>query len=314
MKKIVVLLLTLLLVNGCASNPIASPSPIPDVKLNILAPKGATALPFIEVIQEDKHKVDLVDGSDLLATAFVNPNPEYDVIVAPSNLGAKLIADGKSEYKMLAVLTWGNLFLVGKENALEEAGILGAFGQAAVPSKILDGVNVDGKIKLPIEYFNAVADVQMQLLSNKVSVGLLAEPAASATIAKAKEKGTDLKILMDLQAEWQKVNKSESNGYPQAAIFVRTDSYAKNQAVIDQCMASVVKYLDAINKSENHALLVEGINDVKPETLGVPSSELTAKTWSNLNIHYKEANEVFDELKIFLKLFKIEKFDELLLK
>ena len=54
-------------------------------------------------------------------------------------------------------------------------------------------------IKPEITYFASVNEVQQQLLSKKANVGLMAEPAATATIAKAKEKGITLKVLKDLQ-------------------------------------------------------------------------------------------------------------------
>ena len=59
---------------------------------------------------------------------------EYDIIVAPSNLGMTLAAKGADQYELAAVITWGNLYLVAEdEDALNEEGELAAFGEAAVP-------------------------------------------------------------------------------------------------------------------------------------------------------------------------------------
>ena len=44
---------------------------------------------------------------------------------------------------------------------------------------------------------------------------MLAEPLASATIAKAKQSGMNLSVLVDLQKEYG------TQGYPQAAMFVK---------------------------------------------------------------------------------------------
>ena len=48
----------------------------------------------------------------------------------------------------------------------------------------------------------------------------MAEPAATATLAKAKANGETLKIVASVQELYQKQTGSSEAGYPQAAIFV----------------------------------------------------------------------------------------------
>ena len=127
-KRIALLLAGLLMLAGCgtdtgAGTP-AAPSAAPEIKvpeevkegveqlesavetalaeselkdaltLKYLAPNGAPALSLMPVASLGGD-VTFVDGADALQAALVNPNPEYDVIIAPSNLGLKL-ADRKS--------------------------------------------------------------------------------------------------------------------------------------------------------------------------------------------------------------------------
>ena len=57
-----------------------------------------------------------------------------------------------------------------------------------------------GEMKMCIRdstWYASVAEVQGAMLAGKADVALMAEPAATATIAKAKEKGQELKIVMD---------------------------------------------------------------------------------------------------------------------
>ena len=113
MKKILVCLLSLLLV-ACTSNSnvesnVETPSTTEETvevnSLKVLAPKGATAVGVSILSYEGFHDVTYVDGADVLQASLVNPEPEYDVIIAPSNLGIKLAAAGKSQYKIADVLT-----------------------------------------------------------------------------------------------------------------------------------------------------------------------------------------------------------------
>ncbi|MFR0980986.1 MAG: hypothetical protein ACLSFJ_16270, partial [Holdemania filiformis] len=246
MKKWLCFLSVLALTAGCAANP-KTPETIPEtspeptaettpVSLSILGPTGAPALALIAPMKAGQD-VTLVDGTDVLQAAFVNPNPEYDVIVAPSNLGAKLAANGKTTYRMESVLTWGNLYLVAAdEAALENPGVFAAFGEGAVPGKVLETVLQANPVTPEITWYASVAEVQGAMLAGKADVALMAEPAATATIAKAKENGQELKIVMDLQEQWKTATGTQ--GYPQAALFVRQDLPEEKKAAVETMLQS----------------------------------------------------------------------------
>ena len=183
---------------------------------NILCPVGAPSLAFVSEYENitENGKIDFVDGSDQLVAELSKDNSEYDIIVAPINLGAKLIASDQSDYRIQAVITWGNLYLVGtSKEALSQTGELALFGEGAVPQLIVEATNIE--TSLTPTYYQSATLVQQQLLAGNVQVGLLAEPLASATIAKAKQSGLELSIITDLQESYGE------DGYPQAAIFVK---------------------------------------------------------------------------------------------
>lgn len=314
MKKMIAVLSAVLLLVGCSTAPIDKTAD-PEVKtepvvLSVLAPKGATSLPLIPVVLDKSADVTFVDGTDVIQAAFVNPNPEYSVIIAPTNLGTKLGSAGKTNYKMLGILTWGNLYLVAdSEDALSNEGELAAFGEGAVPGLVFNETVMD--IKPNVTYYNSVTDAQAALLSGKANVALLAEPAATATIAKAKEQGKEFKIIMDLQKEFEA--KSGTLGYPQAAIYVLEDKYNENKEVYDQFIASIQDYVSNVNADTMDQLKLD-IDEITPEELGVPSSEIVSKTWDRMNIRYVPANESIEQLQAFLALFGIENFEESIIK
>lgn len=76
-------------------------------------------------------------------------------------------------------------------------------------------------VKAAPTWYNAVSDAQQALLAGKADMALLAQPAAAATIAKAKENGTDLKVIANLQELWTAKQGDDETGYPQAAVFVK---------------------------------------------------------------------------------------------
>ena len=202
-------LLMLLMLVGCNSNTSST-------NINILCPVGAPALSFVSEYENINKtgKIDFVDGSDQLIAELSKNNSDYDIIVAPINLGAKLIQNKQSDYKIKGIITWGNLYYVGtSDNDLKETGELALFGEGAVPQKIVDTVKIN--TSLTPKYYQSATLVQQQLLSGNVKVGMLAEPLASATIAKAKQNNLELSIIADLQKSY------DQNGYPQAAILLQ---------------------------------------------------------------------------------------------
>lgn len=283
MKKIftcIICLLMMLTYTGCSRE---------EKAVRILCPAGAPSLAFVSEYENIKKEgtIDFVDGTDQLIAELSKNDSEYDIIVAPINIGTNLMSKNQTNYKLKAIVTWGNLYVVGKQGALSQKGELALFGEGAVPQKIYDTVNI--QTSLTPQYYQSASLVQQQLLAEKVNAGVLAEPLASATIAKAKQSGIELSILTNLQKEYGE------NGYPQAAIFVKDgknfDSlFEKIDTFTNQGYEGLQGYLETI-----------GI-----ENLSLPSIDITVKTMDRQNVHYKEASEYQKEIKDFLKLFNIE--------
>lgn len=292
MKKIskitIVALLSMALL-GCST------SPKDDSKgATILLPTGAPSLGFVSEytsIKDSGGTIDLVDGSDQLVAELSKKDSTYDIIVAPINLGAKLIEGKQTDYRIASIITWGNLYYVGtSETAMQETGELALFGQGTVPQKIVDSTNIATTLT-PL-YYNSATLVQQQLLAGNAKVGLLAEPLASATIAKAKQADISLRIVKDLQKEYGE------GGYPQAAIFVKE---GKN-------------YQELFNKIDtftntNYPDLQKHLETIGIETLKLPSIDIAVKSIERQNIHYRDASKVKKEIQTFLKLFNI-KYDD----
>ena len=290
-----------LTMTACASTKEADP-------IKVLTPLGAPSLSMLGLYGDDKVTLETVDGSDTLQAELAKTDGDYDMIVAPINLGAKLITNGKSGYTLSHVVTWGNLYIVGTEEAVlqDQDSVFAAFGEKAVPQIVLKSSIDMSSIKADVQYFNSVNDVQAQLMSGKAAAGLMAEPAATATIAKAKEKGMDLKIIMNLQEAYKTKNKLETTGYPQAALFVKKGSEDK-----------VAGYIETASKFANETAIADSAEITKQieiasvEKLGIPNAEIAVKTWERQNIHIKKAIDVKTDVETFLKQFKIEATEDL---
>lgn len=271
-----------------------TPSKAPE-KISVLVPQGAPALSCISIYGSEYADVKSVSGSDILTAELAKADSAYDVIIAPINLGAKMMEKGTTKYKMEAIITWGNLYLMGASD-YQEGDALVAFGEAAVPGLILKNAGLDNNVT----YLNSAQDVMVQLTTGKAKAGLIAEPVATAAIAKAKEQGITLRVIKDMQEAYQQVNNTANKGYPQAAIFVKEGSEEKAQAALEQIQSFAND--TAVNKTDEIKGLIEtaGIDN-----LGIPSADIAVKSWTRQNINYIKASEVEEEVATFLKLFNI---------
>lgn len=266
--------------------------------IKILAPMGAPSLSMLGLYGKEDVTIDTVDGTDVLRAQLAKKDGEYDAIIAPINLGAALLSKDKSEYLLDSVVTWGNLYIIGSdEAALQKEGMFAAFGEQAVPQKVLESSIELSTLMPEIRYFNSANEVQAQLLSKKAAVGLLAEPAATATIAKAKEKGIELKVLKDLQKEYKEANKMEQSGYPQAALFIKKGSEDK--------VAAYKKEAEEFVKKADDASIAKAVETATVEKLGIPSVQIAQKTWERQNIRFEKARDVQKDIALFLKQFAI---------
>lgn len=274
---------------ACAQNePVKEP-------VKLLVPTGAPALSVLGAFDEENVQVDTVNGTDILMSELAKKDSEYDMIVAPTNLGVK-IYEKTQAFSLASVLTWGNLYMVGDPNSTIETASIAAFGQQAVPELVLN--QVYDTANMNITYYNSVQEAQQALLTGKSEVSLLAQPIAAATIAKAKEMNKELTVLSNLQTLWQEKTGSETLGYPQASLFIKTGSQEKVNYVLDE----IADFLEDVEPED----IEETIEEVGVETLGIPNAQLAVKTWEAQNIRYVKASQAKTEIESFLKLFQME--------
>lgn len=303
MRYLKTLIVAALLLVGC--------TPKEPETVKVLAPTGAPSLSLVEQASlETENTIDFVTGSEALSAELVKEDSEYDIIYAPVNLGAKMIQAGKSVYRLKAVITWGNLYVVAtSDNALNEDGTFATFGEGSVVDFVLRNALDLESITPTVSTFSSAQDVQGQILSGKATSGMLAEPAVTATIKKAKGQGIDLQVIMNLQEEYQKAMNTETAGFPQAAIFVKEGSEDKATDFLKEVENWTNK--TAVETPEK---IEELVDTVGAETLGVPSAALSKATWAKQNIRYVDASECTKDLTTLLSLMQIEFNEEMLSK
>lgn len=273
--------------------------------LKILAPQGAPALSLIPVKNDDRNDITTVDGSDALQAAFVSPTSEYDVIIAPTNLGVKLASAGNTNYKLLAIVDWGNLYIVGNDESVleDENAVITAFGEDAVPGLVFKRVYED-QIAGTVNWVGTVQEAMATLVAGQCDAALLAEPVATAAIAKAKENDLTVSVVSNVQEEWG------DDGFPMAGFFVNSETYEENSAMYASMLEEMKEYAETTAADEDKTQLVDDINAAGTDFYGVPSAEIIGKCYNRMNIGITMISECKDEVSDFLSLFGVDSIDD----
>ena len=300
MKKIIFLILISLLV-GCSAQPVEWEN------LSILSPKGAPALSLVPLIQENKDSIEFVDGADILSAELIKG--DKDMIIAPVNLGAALSKKDSNPYRLYGIVTWGNLYLVSNDTVLSENEPIALFGEQAVPGLVFNAIKDKLELNFLSTAFNAVTDVQGQLLSKSFNIGLMAEPLVTATIAKAKtlESPINLSVYKDLQVLWQE--KTGFENYPQAAIYIKADISEDKLKQVEARLELMMAYNIEVN--DKPSILETDVTEDLSQTLGVPAAKVLVQAWERMNVNVVKADENKEAIEAFLELFKLNGLENL---
>lgn len=300
MKKIIFLILISLLV-GCSAQPVEWEN------ISILSPKGAPALSLVPLIQENKDSIEFVDGADILSAELIKG--DKDMIIAPVNLGAALSKKDSNPYRLYGIVTWGNLYLVSNDTVLSENEPIALFGEQAVPGLVFNAIKDKLELNFLSTAFNAVTDVQGQLLSKSFNIGLMAEPLVTATIAKAKtlESPINLSVYKDLQVLWQE--KTGFENYPQAAIYIKADISEDKLKQVEARLELMMAYNIEVN--DKPSILETDITEDLSQTLGVPVAKVLVQAWERMNVNVVKADENKEAIEAFLELFKLNGLENL---
>jgi NitT/TauT family transport system substrate-binding protein len=278
-RKILLVLLFCLTLMGCNNKP---------GKIKILLPSGTPCLGLADFLYNNRENGEMtfqiVDGVDLLGNGFTTE--EYDIIVAPVNLGAKMHTRN-GNYQLNSVIVWGNYYLVSKEPVFSISQLqnmeVTVFGKGSTPDIVLNAI-INNYLynNITIKYVSSVSIAQSLFVVGKADFILCAEPQVSALREK-----TPLYTL-DIQKEWNHIFNSWS--YPQAGIFLQ-ESHKDDPAIRD-VLDSMKSSINKINENPVE-VIVEAME--LSESFRKMGSGALLKAIPNCALHYRKANECKNE-------------------
>ena len=314
-KKVLCAIFSVLFIFALGCNSVDNSAENETKTLTFVAPDGAPALSIAKFIKEGESfgmnanvNYSVVSANNI--GGFMQQG-KADLMIIPVNAASKLYkANASDPYKMVAVITHGNLYIMSSDNTQSlsdlKGKVIGVIGQGLVPDLTFRAVLADNGLlddvvvgetptegKITVRYFNQAPDMIPLLKQNKLSVGLLPEPACTnlTKVASSVEwTRLDLQELYD----------SELKAYPQAVLMVKTSVYNQFKTQID----GMKSYFDANVTwvKENTELAVNAINGALPEgvTPSLVAQNINATVVDNCKIYFEASSLAKNSVQIYI--------------
>ena len=241
--------------------------------VNVGALKGPTAMGMVQMMAEkaDTYAFTLAAAPDEIVPKIVKG--ELDIAAVPGNLAAVLYNNTQGAVKVLNINTLGVLYILERGDSIHTVAdlkgrTLYVSGKGSTPeyalNYILRGNGLDPEADLTIEYKSEHAECLAALLQDEQAVALLPQPFATVAQVKAKQQEIELRIALDLTAEWDALQAgSESPSTLVMGVAVaRADFIEQNPEAVAQFMADYAQSVAFVNENTAEAAALIGQFDI----------------------------------------------------
>ena len=248
--------------------------------IKVLLPNGTPMMAIGNVYNNiDDFEFEVVNGQDPLQAAFLEG--KYDIIIAPFNLGAKLFLAGKSTYKLEAVITTNNTYIMSRTELADITSIDGktvmVYGVGSSPWLGYKAVVDKYELNTTEVTQTSASDVATLFASGSTDADyfLGAEP----NITTLKEKQGLTIYTLDVSS----LLKNESEYLIQACLFVNPNSNVSEKRL--KMIEDGIKNMNANPKE-----YAEDVKELAPffKSLG---ADVIEKAVPNCNITYLKAKD-----------------------
>ena len=288
LKSLILLLVSGLLFVGCQSQA--------SVDYTLLVPTGAPTALVVDMLDKENTSITVVNGVDPLMSEFLNPAQTMDFIIAPIINVSKLQMENKTSYKLVGIMSWGNLVILGQPNTDLNAAKMAVFAPMGVPGVITKHLLEKEGLSPELSNVPTMADAMSLYLGGHVDAVLMAYPLAQNLID---QHGAT--ILMDVQATYEK--HTGLSNYPQAGLYVSEAFYHEHKKEVTSMMNQLIE------THEKNRLTPERLNQLSDEhksKLLIDTMAPLVKNYTALGLGPCYSLEKLEDLNQFLALFDLE--------
>lgn len=316
MKKLILIVMLFL---GLGLTSCGKEKQIPN-EVNIYMPDGTPALALASVLDEgfvyedSKTNFHIVQAAEIAARVAQDG---CDLAIMPTTAAAQLYMSRGIKIQLASVNVFGNLYITGTNEISTLEDLKGklilttAATTIQMVKYVLDGNHIpyeeSGEAivgKVALSTVNDASDIIPQLkqaiLKGTELYGVLGEPQ----VTRAQSIITDLKVAVDLQAEYKKLTTYD--GYPQACLVVKQEF----ASTYPDYVKALLKKLEGNTSYLNDH--IEGLPEVfKKHESNLGNMTFTVDTIKRCNVRLELASSVQASVKEYVKtLTKLELNDE----
>lgn len=276
-----------------AASPITvyGPGALPSVLLGVAAKQQSESSSKIQ----QAFNVQTWRTPDMLRAGLANGSIQASIV--PSYTGVNLANRGM-DVKLVNIMTWGLVDIVGPEGAISHLSDLEGRSIAVplrndMPDLVLQALcklqGVDFN-QLKIEYTPTPAEAMTYLLKDRVDFAVLNEPLTSIALMRGKSKS--LGRVLNLTDNWLAIHDGKSQGLPQAGLLVTNDFYNQHAEFLTQLQEELQQ---SLTWTLDHPAKAARIGS---DLLGVPSPAVKAAI-PNARLTTVAASDIREDLDLF---------------
>jgi NitT/TauT family transport system substrate-binding protein len=236
-----------------AVEPVASDVDV--VKIATLA--GPTGMGLIGVINDNsgKYEVEILSMPDQIVPKIVSN--EVDFATIPSNLASVLYNKTEGAISIVAINTFGVLYIVDSTGEVTELAdlegkTLSATGLGASPEYVLTKILAENGLtngeNITVDFMPSHSDLSNAVAAGDAAIGMLPEPFVSMTLAKAE--GTN--VVISLNEEWEKIF-GEGAQMPMGVTVVQNSFLEAHPDLVAQMMEDYQASVDYVHSETEQA-------------------------------------------------------------
>ncbi len=296
----------------------------------VCMPDGAPAMGFASLMRADSEEDGVtykVVSPSVIASkvSAKNQDENADICALPVTAASKLLGDG-TRYKMLGVLTGGNLYLLSKDDGtVENFAVNGVLDLSHLVGKtvgvmkinevpgltfkcVLDGyglpwqeVKNDGETAADKVNLKAIVDAAaIDPLAQDIACYVVAEPAASVQIQK--NAFTRVASLENLYKQSVDGEGAGYDGYPQAVLVAKTSLIEARTAWVEDFIADVAQSALAVHSLSGEEIVSAVIGHLEDSayTSTLKANVLTADTVEKCGVRFAESAVCKEAVQVYL--------------
>ena len=265
--------------------------------------KGPTSLGLLFLMDKaDKgetsnaYEFQMATGADEILPLMVKG--DLDIALVPANVASVLYHKTQGGVEVIDINTLGVLYMVSGEDSLTnftdlKGRTIYLTGKGTTPDYVLqyllaaNGMSVDD---VTLEYKSEATEVASVLAEDPTAIGLLPQPFVTAACMQ----NDALKVIFDLNEEWNKVQGENGSSMVTGVTVVRKEFLEENEAAVKSFLEDHKASAEAVNADPTTGAVLA------VEAQIVAKEPVAQKAIPNCNITYIDKDEMKQALSGYL--------------